>query len=49
MLMIPTELQCGFHFIKYWMVSWYKETEGPILNICGIKQKCEGPFQVADN
>jgi hypothetical protein len=30
------------------MVNWYKETEGPILNIYGIKRKCEGPFQVTE-
>jgi hypothetical protein len=30
------------------MVNWYKETEGPILNIYFIKQKYEVPFQMTD-
>lgn len=46
--MIPNKLQCSFHFTQYWMVKWYKETEGPILNIYCIKQKHEGPFQMTD-
>jgi hypothetical protein len=26
----------------------YKQTEGPITIVYGIKQKCEGPFQATD-
>jgi hypothetical protein len=44
------KLKKGYGFIQYWIInhSWYKEMEGPVLIVYGIKKKCEGPFQVTD-
>jgi hypothetical protein len=40
----------SYGFIQHLIFNyiWYKETEGPVMIIYVIKQKCEGPFQVAD-
>jgi hypothetical protein len=42
--------KCGYGFTQHWIVNylWYKETEGPITIIYGIKWKYEGPFQATD-
>ena len=43
-------LECGYGFTQQCTVNhlWYKENEVPIMIACGIKGKCEGPFQVTD-
>ena len=36
-----------YGFIQLWIVNclWHEETKGPVMIICGIKWKCEGPLQ----
>jgi len=45
-----TTAKCGCGFLQYWINNdlWYKESEGPIMIVYGIKWKCEGPQQATD-
>jgi hypothetical protein len=40
----------GHGFIRHWIANCvqYKETEGPITVVYGIKFKCEESFQASD-
>ena len=45
-----TKAKCGYGFMQHWINNdlGYKESEGPIVIVYGMKWKCEGPPEATD-